>query len=87
MDPMRQRIAVGPHQLLVGGHLQQLHRTRFALTVTGDHRIAIGQPLCPARIDQKWLGKIPVAQPPDDVSLAIEFDDDIAMRAGRQGVA
>ena len=83
MDSDLLAIGVLPHDLLLCGHLKQLGSVRVctACCVTGDDDMAVGKHLRTTRILQPVSGKVIIGQRPDDLSVGIEINDAISVRA------
>ena len=76
---------VAPDDLLVARHFKQLNLGTLTV-VTGNHRVAIGQPLRTAGVVKKGLAEVLIRHTPYDVAVAIDLNDSITIRAGDERV-
>ena len=86
MNPGRTLICVGPDDLLVSCHFEQL-RLAWLRMIGGNHRVAIWQSLCAAGIIEWFTGEIVIGELPDGLAVLVDFNCCVANRAVDQGVA
>ena len=55
--------------------------------ITRNHGVSIGQTLNTARIVDERLTQIVIVDTPDDLAVAVDFDDPVAVRATDQRVS
>ena len=89
MDANSLAVGVFPHDLFVAINLEQFWCPRIfpAAGITCDDDVAVGQDLTAARILQPRSRKVVVGQLPDDLSIGVEVDNAVSVRAADQRLA
>lgn len=86
VDPRLGFVLVGPDYLFVPVDLDEPHLIPLGM-VTGDDRVAVGEPLYAAGVIDQTTSKVLVVDLPNDPAFGIDLDDQILEGAADQGVS
>ena len=72
------KTVVAPYHFLIARHFEELYRTTLGM-ITGDNRVAVGQPLRAAGVIEQVLADVLVVNTPHDLTLPIHLNNAVAI--------